>query len=118
MKYALYFLGGCFLAWAAAIVWTVSLFLGAVEDVKMVIQQAPAVIEKSEKVVEDVKTATKQFGEQIDRAKAAIPEVTVPDVDTMKKLGTGVGAAGVKAIKTFSLGIGHDDTNTVEPGGE
>lgn len=100
MKAALYFLGVCFLVWAAVIYWVVSLMLGAVDDMKLIISKAPVVIEKAEVVVTDIKAATAEFGAQVDRAKAALPEVNVPDVTSVKKYG----AAGLDAVKSFTLG--------------
>lgn len=100
MKAALYFLGCCFLVWATVIYWVVSLMLGAVDDMKLIISKAPVVIEKAETVVTDIKEATAEFGAQVDRAKAALPDIAVPDASTVKKLGT----AGIDAVKSFTLG--------------
>ncbi|MCZ7861457.1 hypothetical protein O9X98_08605 [Agrobacterium salinitolerans] len=100
MKAALYFVGCCFLIWAAVIYWVVSMMLGAVDDMKLIISKAPVVIEKAETVVTDIKQATAEFGAQVDRAKAALPELVVPDASTVKK----IGAAGIDAVKTFTFG--------------
>jgi hypothetical protein len=72
--------------------------LGAVDDMKLIISKAPVVIEKAEGVVTDIKEATAQFGAQVDRAKASLPQIAVPD--TVKKYGTG----GIDAVKSFTLG--------------
>jgi hypothetical protein len=106
MKAALYFLGVCFLVWAAVIYWVVSLMLGAVDDMKLIIAKAPVVIEKAEGVVTDIKEATVQFGAQVDRAKASLPRIAVPD--TVKKYG----AAGIGAVKSFALG--HEKPSETE----
>jgi hypothetical protein len=100
VKAALYFVGCCFLIWAAVIYWVVSLMLGAVDDMKVIISKAPVVIEKAEKVVTDIKAATVEFGVQVDRAKAALPEIAVPDASTVKK----IGAASLEAVKSFTFG--------------
>lgn len=106
MKAALYFLGVCFLVWAAVIYWVVSLMLGAVDDMKLIISKAPVVIERAEGVVTEIKTATAEFGAQVDRAKAALPQVAVPD--TVKKYG----AAGIDAVKSFTFG--HENPAVTE----
>ncbi|MBY3433019.1 hypothetical protein HFN89_02345 [Rhizobium laguerreae] len=108
MKAALYFLGLCFLVWAAVIYWVVSLMLGAVDDMKLIIAKAPVVIEKAQAVVTDIKTATAEFGAQIDRAKASLPEIVVPNASIVKKYG----AAGIDAVK--SLARGHEQSASAQ----
>ena len=97
MKAALYFLGCCFLVWAAVIWCVVTLFLGAVDDVKLVVAKAPVVIEKAESVVVEIKTATAELRAQVDRALAAVPKVHVPGTEGVRK----IGSAGYGAIKSF-----------------
>ncbi|MBY3150838.1 hypothetical protein HFO56_00145 [Rhizobium laguerreae] len=108
MKAALYFLGLCFLVWAAVIYWVVGLMLGAVDDMKLIIAKAPVVIEKAEALITDIKTATTEFGAQIDRAKVSLPEITVPNASIVKKYG----AAGIDAVK--SLALDHEKPTPAE----
>jgi hypothetical protein len=91
MKTAFYFLGFCFLVW-------VSLLLGAVDDMKLVVAKAPVVFEEGRKIVgegrrfvadgqkfvDEMKAATEAFSAQVDRARAAVPAVSVPSMPDMK----------------------------------
>lgn len=107
MKYALYFVGSCFLVWAAVIAWAVNVFVGTIADAKFIIDKAPVVIEKTQDTIESVKQAAVQISDQTEKLKATLPSLerikeATPSPEIMRTYAPTMGEIGAHVLKGFA----------------
>jgi hypothetical protein len=112
MKYALYFAGVSIFALAGAIAYATAVLPNTVKDARYVIEQAPFVMEKAQKTIDNGRAATIEL-------KAALPTIeslksAMPSNEQTEQFGTTAGKFGANAIKGFADRI----SNSTEKGSE
>lgn len=112
MNYALYFVGASVFALAGAITYATAVIPDTVKDARYVIEQAPVVMDKAQKTIDNGRAATVEL-------KAALPTVeslkaALPSSDQTEKLGTTAGKFGANAIKGFADRISGSSGESAE----
>lgn len=112
MNYALYFIGASVFALAGAITYATAVIPDTIKDARYVIEQAPVVLDKAQKTIDNGRIATVEL-------KAALPTIealkaALPSNEQTEKLGTTAGKFGANAIKGFADRISGSSTENSE----